>query len=42
MASDVLRSVRELLEQHGKPEREVCLDSENSGLVLGDALEEML
>ncbi|RLF00896.1 MAG: cysteine desulfurase [Thermoprotei archaeon] len=42
MASDVLRSVRELLEQHGKPEREVYLDSENSGLVLGEALEEML
>ncbi|RLF06281.1 MAG: cysteine desulfurase [Thermoprotei archaeon] len=42
MASDLLRSVRELLKRYGKPEREVYLDSENSGLVLEEALEEML
>ena len=40
--SNSSRSVRALLELHGKPEREVYLDSENSGLIFPEALEEML
>ena len=40
--SEVARSVRDLLESHGKPLREVYLDSENSGLIFPEALEEMV
>ncbi|MEM1547008.1 MAG: cysteine desulfurase family protein [Candidatus Methanomethylicia archaeon] len=40
--SEVVRSVRGLLESHGEPLREVYLDSENSGLILPEALEEMV
>ena len=37
-----LRSVRDLIESHGKPEKEVYLDSENSGLIFREALNEMV
>ena len=40
--SEVARSVKDLLESHGKPLREVYLDSENSGLIFPEALEEMV
>lgn len=39
--SDVSRDVTALLESHGVPEKEVYLDSENSGLVFPQALETM-
>jgi cysteine desulfurase len=39
---EVSRSVKDLLESHGKPLREVYLDSENSGLIFPEALEEMV
>ena len=42
MTTDLVRSVKELLRSHGKPSREVYLDSENSGIVLEEALAEML
>ncbi len=34
--------MRNLIELHGKPEREIYLDSENSGLIFPEALEEMV
>jgi cysteine desulfurase len=37
--SDVSRNVEALLESHGVPEKEVYLDSENSGMVFPQALE---
>lgn len=42
MYSDLSRSVEELLRSHGKPEREVYLDLENSGLIFEEALEAMI
>lgn len=39
--SDVSKSIKELIDSHGKPEREVYLDQENSGLILPEALEAM-
>jgi len=36
---DIARSVRELLEAHGRPKREVYLDLENVGLVLPEVVE---
>lgn len=42
ISSDVVKSVKELVELHGKPEREVYLDSENSGLIFPEALDEMV
>ncbi|MCS7364681.1 MAG: cysteine desulfurase [archaeon GB-1867-035] len=40
--TDIIRSVKDLIEIHGKPKREVYLDSENSGLIFPEALEEMI
>lgn len=40
--SDLSRSMRELIESHGRPEREVYLDHENSGLIIPEALEAMI
>jgi cysteine desulfurase len=40
--SDISRSIRELLDLHGKPDREVYLDHENSGFILPEALEAMM
>lgn len=37
-----LRNVKALIQAHGKPRREVYLDSENSGLIFEDALSELL
>lgn len=42
MHSELSRSVEGLLEFHGKPEREVYLDSENSGLIFEEALKTMV
>ncbi|MEM3066023.1 MAG: cysteine desulfurase family protein [Nitrososphaerota archaeon] len=42
MASDVRVGIRELLETHGKPTREVYLDSENSGMIFPEALKSMV
>lgn len=39
--SDISRSIKELIDSHGKPEREVYLDQENSGLILPEALDAM-
>ena len=39
--SDISRDVTALLESHGVPEREVYLDSENSGMLFPQALEAM-
>lgn len=39
--SDISRDVTALLESHGVPEREVYLDSENSGMIFPQALEAM-
>lgn len=39
--SDLSKSIKELIDSHGKPEREVYLDQENSGLILPEALESM-
>jgi cysteine desulfurase len=39
--SDMSRDITALLESHGVPEREVYLDSENSGLIFPQALEAM-
>lgn len=39
---DIIRSVKDLIELHGKPEREVYLDSENSGLIFPEVLDEMI
>ncbi len=39
--SDMSRDVTALLESHGVPEREVYLDSENSGMIFPQALEAM-
>lgn len=41
MFSDMSRDVAALLESHGIPEREVYLDSENSGMIFPQALEAM-
>jgi len=41
MFSDMSRDVAALLESHGVPEREVYLDSENSGMLFPQALETM-
>ncbi|MDO8871281.1 MAG: cysteine desulfurase family protein [Methanoregula sp.] len=41
MFSDMSRDVAALLESHGVPEKEVYLDSENSGMVFPQALEAM-
>jgi len=40
--SDIHRSVEDLLKAHGKPEKEVYFDLENSGLILPEALEAMV
>jgi len=40
--SDIVRGVKDLIKMHGKPVREVYLDSENSGLILPEALKEMI
>ncbi|RLE52434.1 MAG: cysteine desulfurase, partial [Candidatus Methanomethylicota archaeon] len=40
--SDIVRGVEDLIEMHGKPPREVYLDSENSGLIFPEALMEMI
>lgn len=40
--TDVVRSVKDLIKLHGKPKREVYLDSENSGVIFPEALEEMI
>ncbi len=40
--SDLSRPMRELIESHGRPEREVYLDHENSGLIIPEALEAMI
>jgi len=42
MSTDIGRGVKELLEAHGKPEREVYLDGENSVKVYKKVVEEML
>ena len=42
MSSDVIKDVRSLLESHGKPKKEVYLDSENSGLIFPEALEALI
>jgi len=42
MSSDIIKDVRSLLESHGKPENEVYLDSENSGLIFPEALEALI
>lgn len=42
ISSDIVKSVKELVKLHGKPGREVYLDSENSGLIFPEALEEMV
>jgi len=42
MSTDIIRSVRDLIRAHGKPEKEVYFDSENSGLIFPEALEEMI
>jgi len=39
--SDLFRSIRELIEAHGIPEREVYLDHENSGLIFPESLKVM-
>ncbi len=39
--SDLSRSIRELIESHGMPEREVYLDNENSGLIFPESLKAM-
>ncbi|MCS7139347.1 MAG: cysteine desulfurase [Candidatus Nezhaarchaeota archaeon] len=39
--SDLLRSISELIDSHGKPKREVYLDNENSGLIVSEALKAM-
>lgn len=40
--SDILRSVNDLLQSHGKPAREVYLDHENSGMIMPEALKAMI
>jgi cysteine desulfurase len=40
--SDLSRDIGPLLESHGVPEREVYLDSENSGMIYPEALEAMV
>jgi cysteine desulfurase len=40
--SDLSRDIGPLLESHGVPEREVYLDSENSGMIFPEALEAMV
>ncbi|MEM1813622.1 MAG: aminotransferase class V-fold PLP-dependent enzyme, partial [Sulfolobales archaeon] len=40
--SDLSKSVKELINSHGMPEREVYLDGENSGLIIPEALEAMV
>ncbi|MCS7129009.1 MAG: aminotransferase class V-fold PLP-dependent enzyme, partial [Desulfurococcaceae archaeon] len=40
--SDIKHGVSELLKVHGKPFREVYLDSENSGVIFTEALNEMI
>ncbi len=40
--SDVSRPVKELIEAHGTPGREVYLDHENSGMIFPEALEAMV
>ncbi len=42
LASDVRVGIRELLETHGKPVKEVYLDSENSGMIFPEALNLMI
>jgi len=42
MSTDIIRSVRDLIEAHGRPEKEVYLDNENSGLIFPEALDEMV
>ncbi|MCS7135655.1 MAG: cysteine desulfurase family protein [Nitrososphaerota archaeon] len=42
LASDVYVGIRELLEAHGRPAREVYLDSENSGMIFPEALKAMV
>lgn len=40
--SDLTRDIEDLLKSHGIPEREVYLDSENSGLIFPEALDAMV
>ena len=40
--SDIYKSVEEIIKSHGKPSREVYLDSENSGLIFPEALDAMV
>jgi len=42
MSTDLAVSVKELLESHGKPPREVYLDHENSGVIFPEALKAMV
>ncbi len=42
MSSDIIKDVYSLLESHGKPKKEVYLDSENSGLIFPEALEALI
>ena len=39
--SDLSKSIKDLIDSHGKPEKEVYLDQENSGLIFPEALEAM-
>jgi len=39
--SDLSRSISELIESHGTPEKEVYLDHENSGLIFPESLKAM-
>ena len=40
--SDVTKGIKELIEAHGSPPRHVYLDSENSGIILPEALKAMI
>jgi len=42
MYSDLSRDVQKLLESHGRAEKEVYLDSENSGLIFPEAIDAMI
>ena len=42
MSTDIVRSVKSLIRAHEKPKKEVYLDSENSGLIFPEVLEEMI
>ena len=42
VTNEPIKSIKGLLESHGKPPREVYLDSENSGMIFPESLEEMI